>query len=731
VRLHLVFCPQFAGIGPPLGMACVGTVLRRAGHEVTYYDLETAMVAQRRALYFRLYDLINVATDLEAVHFVLRPELLVWTLYGDGVDPGLEGIDAQGWATAQELASVAAEYATWLLEDPPEAVLVSSYIGSVFFSMLLARELKRRRPDLPVVFGGPGCGPEPVARLLLATGWLDACVIGEGEETAVELVAALEANSPITAIPGVATLEDGELVYLRRPNLGLETLTTPDFDGLPYPGANLRTYLVKGKRPFLPVSTSRGCTLRCAFCSEAGMWKGFRRRDPAVIVAELEELEARWGIRNFFFNDSLLNSSEAWLAELCDALSASPVDFELDFAYLQARNLSTPTIQKLAEAGFKHVNFGVESGSPGVLSEMGKRTEVTEIRRILKDVVDAGIYCSFGILVNFPGETRDQIWETFDLVSTLQRELSPDQQDSLFCYDGSWTRVEPHSLMYTMPKRFGITIEATSIRIPKTAEHLVEPLKGVLFSWRGDLDDDERRLRATWQEKAIGETLSGGPLIPLKAAHPLADDRLAFQEGAGIRRDFGGPWRIGKGEDEWTLSEALAGMLQSVGAQGLTVREALERHLGKTANEGELKELLDMLEELVDHEVLRFELSPSMLTGPGEAAAVRHSTVGAAASQLGQWPQAVAAYTRAVRALTHQDRPPLVAAVYQGLGLAAYGAQDYAVAADALLRAVAHPPDPPDPQLLRYAISALNYAGRKRDARAQERVYTELYGPLN
>src|SRR5690606_18310282 len=99
--------------------------------------------------------------------------------------------------------------------------------------------------------------------------------------------------------------------------------------------------------------SSRGCTLKCAFCTESSFWRKFRYREPAAVVDEMVAQRNCYGTDIVYFCDSLLNSTEDWLNELCDRILHTKIPFLIDFAYMQARFLSPETIQKMARAGFR------------------------------------------------------------------------------------------------------------------------------------------------------------------------------------------------------------------------------------------------------------------------------------------------------------------------------------------------------------------------------------------
>ena len=70
---------------------------------------------------------------------------------------------------------------------------------------------------------------------------------------------------------------------------------------------------------------------------------------------------------------------------------------------------------KMREAGCIAVWFGVESGSKTVLTSMGKGFSLTQTRRAFKWAKEAGLMTVAGVILGFPGETKESAWETIQL----------------------------------------------------------------------------------------------------------------------------------------------------------------------------------------------------------------------------------------------------------------------------------------------------------------------------
>ena len=157
----------------------------------------------------------------------------------------------------------------------------------------LVELIKARRPQVPIVLGGEHV--TSMSEFCLLTSKADILVLGEGEETIVELAAALEAGRPLREVDGIAFRDTDEIVVNRRRR------RTRDVDSIPWPAWHLfklRTYhehrLVGGmysSSMAMPMLATRGCPYQCTYCSAPNMWTPlWIARDPVKVVDELAAL---------------------------------------------------------------------------------------------------------------------------------------------------------------------------------------------------------------------------------------------------------------------------------------------------------------------------------------------------------------------------------------------------------------------------------------------------------
>lgn len=257
------------------------------------------------------------------------------------------------------------------------------------------------------VIGGHGPAPEP--ECFLKKTQADAVVIGEGEETALELLEALGNKKPFRSIKGIA-YHDGNRVFIneRRPLI-------KDVDSIPFPAYHLfpmdyyrllRMPHVAATDFVLPVLSGRGCTFACTFCYR--MDKGFRPRSNENIVEEIRYLKEKYGVTYIAFSDELMMSSIERITSLCEDFIKAKLNVRWD---CNGRlNFAIPSVLKLMKrAGCVFINFGIEAMDNEVLRRMRKRLTTEQIIKGIEATLAEGISPGFNIIFGNLGDDAETL----------------------------------------------------------------------------------------------------------------------------------------------------------------------------------------------------------------------------------------------------------------------------------------------------------------------------------
>ncbi len=256
-------------------------------------------------------------------------------------------------------------------------------------------------------------------KALLEEPSVDIVIRREGEETMLELAQRVENNQPYYDLAGTTCRKDGGII--KNPDRPfLENL-----DSLPFPALHLWKQMGElrkyGTIPY-PVMTSRGCVFWCNFCTAVRMFgRKYRMRTPKNVVDELIYLNKNYHANQFTFYDDAFTVDQARTAEICDEIHRRGLKIKWD-CETRVDMVSKELLVKMREAGCIAVWFGVESGSKTLLTSMGKGFSLTQTRRAFKWAKEAGLMTVAGVILGFPGETKETAWETIRFV----KELNPN-----------------------------------------------------------------------------------------------------------------------------------------------------------------------------------------------------------------------------------------------------------------------------------------------------------------
>lgn len=262
-----------------------------------------------------------------------------------------------------------------------------------------------------VVLGGPEVRHH--AENLLNYG-ADVIVIGEGEETLLELIDRFSLTKNISnELTGIAYLDESNTVIYTP-----ERKLIRDINDLPFPNRkkiNIKIYVVAWKMKhgysMLSVSTMRGCPYTCKWCSRAVYGGTYRRRKPLLVAQELLLLKKEYKPDVIWFVDDVFTINHKWLREFADEVNK--LDAKIPYEVIsRADRMNEEVIQLLKESGCIRVWIGAESGSQKIIDAMDRRVNVKEVREIIRLTRSYGMEACTFIMLGYPGERKEDIRET-------------------------------------------------------------------------------------------------------------------------------------------------------------------------------------------------------------------------------------------------------------------------------------------------------------------------------
>ncbi len=309
-----------------------------------------------------------------------------------------------------------------LIEDfRPDLVGLTLATIAFYRAVALARMIKEKRPDLPIVVGGPDVS----ARLdeygaHLPAFPFDLAVYGEGERTIVELVQALEKGGELDGVRGLIHTRRGA-ARINPPRPWLTAL-----DDLPLPARHLLPDLQKyrpnlltyKRRPWTTMITSRGCPNQCTFCDRSLFGQRYRARSAQGVFDEMDHLQRDYGIREVHFMDDTFTVHRGRVEELCDRLIAARSNLAW-MCFARADNLDQRLLAKMRRAGCWMISLGIESGDAGVLRIIKKGIDLDQVRRVCGWSRRLGVAVRGLFMLGLPTETKQTIRRTIDLARSL------------------------------------------------------------------------------------------------------------------------------------------------------------------------------------------------------------------------------------------------------------------------------------------------------------------------
>lgn len=278
------------------------------------------------------------------------------------------------------------------------------------------RLVPRLRPHARcIVAGGPHVTAVPDEALAHGC---DAAVAGEGEVLAPLVARALDVGAALPAAVGLRRARHSDDPGGRAVLADLDALPAPTAARGCYPPA----WYSAGAVVPGGIVTSRGCPARCTFCANYVTGRACRWRAPERVVAELVTLREEHGLPHVPFWDDAFTASASRVRALCAALRAEPRLAGLTWSCSTPGSMVRPRLlAELRAAGCVAVDFGLESGDPGVLRAIGKGQRPAQVLAAVTAARDAGIRTIVNFMFGFPGEGLAELAAT----QRVMEELAP------------------------------------------------------------------------------------------------------------------------------------------------------------------------------------------------------------------------------------------------------------------------------------------------------------------
>ncbi len=313
-------------------------------------------------------------------------------------------------AKDQDLPLVARD----IFSRKPKSLGFSTWCDSFPLSLLLAEELKKIDPEIPIIFGGPQAS-------ILAGNTLekypavDFILKGEADYTLPELISGLlnGGKEPLKDLPG--------LVY-KDPSTNKVIADSPgeivsDLDKLPVPA--YERIFQKNK---LRIDAGRGCPYPCTYCTTNQFFsRKYRVKSAGRIIDEMVYCNQQLGVTGFGISHDMFTLNKTFISDFSGRLTSRNKSLKVPLSWTCSARTDCVTqdmLSQMSESGCNAIFFGIESGSERIQKEIRKNLDLDEAIRMVRHSTELGIVTIVSYMAGYPGETRRDLNDT--LLSILK-----------------------------------------------------------------------------------------------------------------------------------------------------------------------------------------------------------------------------------------------------------------------------------------------------------------------
>lgn len=352
-----------ATIGPPLGLAYLGTFLEQAGHKVKIIDAEI--------LKYKFDDIKKEITYFD-----------------------------------------------------PDVVGVTSSTMYIDYALLIAKFAKENNPNSIIVLGGPH--PTVRSQELLENNYyVDVIIKGEGEITFTELLEK-KTFLEWKEVKGISFRVGKKIIEnINRPPIeNLDNLPMPAYHLLRMDKYRIkflnRSIMGEVGERYIGINTSRGCPYDCIFCSSRALWgRRWRARSPEHVIEEIRFLKDNYKIDIIDFLDDTFSIDIKRVEEICKLINNEKIDVSL-VCTTRVDNFNKKLSEILKNAGCKIVFFGLESGVQKTLDYLCKGFTIDDTKNAVKNAKESGLKVAGSFIIGIPLETKDMIYQTINFAKKLK-----------------------------------------------------------------------------------------------------------------------------------------------------------------------------------------------------------------------------------------------------------------------------------------------------------------------
>ena len=304
-----------------------------------------------------------------------------------------------------------------ILKRKPDIVSISALTPTIGVALDSADKIKQVKPDTIVVLGG--YHPTSEFQSVLEEPSVDVVVRGEGEYTLLELVQTVEGGGDLRNVKGLAFYDETDDSLVLTPDRPVIL----DLDELPFPAFHLfpmeKYRILNITTNVATIITTRGCPMKCSFCSSAALHGGkLRRRSYQNVCDEIELRLKEENIDTIAFMDDTFTLNKRFVRDLCHEIKRRNLKFWWGCTS-RVDTLDEDLLQTMKDAGCITIFIGVESADQQMLEKMNKNITVSKTEKAFRIARKVGIRTIASCVIGMPEDTKATINKTIDFVNGL------------------------------------------------------------------------------------------------------------------------------------------------------------------------------------------------------------------------------------------------------------------------------------------------------------------------
>jgi anaerobic magnesium-protoporphyrin IX monomethyl ester cyclase len=304
-----------------------------------------------------------------------------------------------------------------------DVVGITAMTPTIGTALKIAHFLKKDKPGLKIIIGGPHVTLLP-EETLNSSPDVNIIVRGEGDDTVIDLLHALDSGLSLENVAGISYRANGKIVHTQNKT------SIADMDSLPYPAYHLlpwkkyRPHPPHGRSmPFAAIVTSRGCPYRCAYCSKPVFGSNFRAQSPERVVAEMTYLQEKFGVREIAFYDDTFTLDQKRALAIAEKILEKGL--KIDWTCETRVNLvDKGLLEHMKRAGCYSVAYGIESASPEINKVLHKDITLEQVESAVRASREVGFQVVGYFMIGSPGETPQTIRQTIEFAKELKVDFA-------------------------------------------------------------------------------------------------------------------------------------------------------------------------------------------------------------------------------------------------------------------------------------------------------------------